>query len=287
MKMPKKPEMQMGSVKLPGFVEDLARDLRERRLLPLVVLLLIAIVTVPIALSDKSSPAEPTSPDSDEVGSASAMQASHLTVSPDAPGLRDYRRRLRDREASDPFSPPPSQASDSSSSSPSGEEAGGEAAAAETSAAPVEESDSASGGTEGVAHLETKYYTHVIDVRIVSLGSAAAGAVGPQSSRNGVDQPEPIVRRDQPVLSKLPGRNNPAVVFMGATSDGKKAVLLVSSRVSSVIGDGTCLLASAAGPCQLLALEPGSPETFVYGAKGQIFKIQLLKIHLVVSGRPR
>jgi hypothetical protein len=37
--------------------------------------------------------------------------------------------------------------------------------------------------------------------------------------------------------------------------------------------------------CQLLAMEPGLPETFVYGGAGKTYKIELLKIHLVESGK--
>ena len=66
---------------------------------------------------------------------------------------------------------------------------------------------------------------------------------------------------------------------MGVTKDGKKALMLVSSNVRRLFGDGVCVVGSET--CQLLALEPGLPETFVYGASERTYRIELLKIHLV------
>jgi hypothetical protein len=82
----------------------------------------------------------------------------------------------------------------------------------------------------------------------------------------------------------LPDRKHPAAIFMGVTSDAEKALLLVSSDVSAVFGDARCVVGSRS--CQLLALEPGLPETFVYGARGKTYRIELLKIHRVVSRHP-
>ena len=51
---------------------------------------------------------------------------------------------------------------------------------------------------------------------------------------------------------------------MGVSKDAKKAVMLVSDKVTGLFGDGVCVVGSEA--CQLIALEPGLPETVVYGA---------------------
>jgi hypothetical protein len=77
----------------------------------------------------------------------------------------------------------------------------------------------------------------------------------------------------------LPSRTTPAVVYMGSTKDAKKALMLVSSDVTSIFGDAKCVIGSKT--CQLLAMEAGVPETFVYGPAGKTFKIELLKVHLV------
>ena len=98
-------------------------------------------------------------------------------------------------------------------------------------------------------------------MRIVGAGSDGGGtasSTGTASAKGGAR-----VRRGLPELTMLPDRKHPAAIFMGVSSDSKKALLLVSSDVRAVFGDARCLVGSRS--CQLLALEPGLPETFVYG----------------------
>jgi hypothetical protein len=81
----------------------------------------------------------------------------------------------------------------------------------------------------------------------------------------------------------LPSRETPALIYMGSSKDGKKALMMVSSNVVAIFGDGKCVLGSDS--CQLLALEPGVPETLIYGGAGKTYKIELLKIHLVTTDK--
>jgi hypothetical protein len=94
---------------------------------------------------------------------------------------------------------------------------------------------------------------------------------------------EATVRHNLPELTMLPSRKTPAVIYMGSSKDGKKALMLVSSDVKAIFGDGKCVLGSQT--CELLALEPGLPETFVYGGAGKTFKIEILKINLVEADK--
>ena len=103
----KRPDLKLPEVKVPGFLGDLFNDLRDRHLLPLVGLLLIAIVVVPFAL--KSSGGS----DSGDRGRRGGGGRSRVAAAGGAPqataftgsvtGLRDYRRRLRNLTAKDPF----------------------------------------------------------------------------------------------------------------------------------------------------------------------------------------
>ena len=83
----------------------------------------------------------------------------------------------------------------------------------------------------------------------------------------------------------LPARKTPAATYMGVSSDGKKALFLISSDVESIFGEGKCLIGSQT--CQLLALEPGLPETFVYGPQERTYRIELLKIDETLTAKPR
>ena len=110
MKMPqlpkRKPKAQSpgsGSasrVQAPAFVQDLYKDMRDRRLIIPAVALLIAIVAVPIALSClpnlRSPPAAPVA-DPDAV----AVEPAVLAVQ--EIGVRDYRKRLSELEQKNPF----------------------------------------------------------------------------------------------------------------------------------------------------------------------------------------
>ena len=59
------PELKMPdlkNVKVPRFVTDLYQDLVDRRLLPLVALILVAIVAVPFLLGGSEEPPAPSTP---------------------------------------------------------------------------------------------------------------------------------------------------------------------------------------------------------------------------------
>jgi len=305
MKDLKRPDLKVPDVKVPGFLRDLFNDLRDRHLLPLVGLLLVAIVVVPFALKssggsesgDSGAGAAASGADSTPAGGASHATAFTGSVT----GLRDYRHRLRNLTAKDPFKQQYTDAaaaagSDAAAAASTGLPAptSGSAASGST-AAPPSSTPSSSGGGGGTGggsggggggstvKVETRYASYEIDVRIVGAGSGGGGtasSTGTASAKGGVR-----VRRGLPELTMLPDRKHPAAIFMGVSSDSKKALLLVSSDVRAVFGDARCIVGSRS--CQLLALEPGLPETFVYGARGKTYRIELLRIHRVVSRHPR
>ena len=97
-------------------------------------------------------------------------------------------------------------------------------------------------------------------------------------------KPHAQVRRNLPELTMLPARATPAAAYIGLTNDGKKALFVVSSDVVSLFGEGACVIGTQS--CQLLGLEPGLPETFVYGPQEKSFRIELLKIGTTLSAKP-
>jgi hypothetical protein len=261
----KGPEIKLPSslsdVKVPGFVKDAYYELDERHLIPLVIVLVVAIIAVPIALSESTEP-NPAAGTSVQTGEQAA--ASSIIVSKSLPGLRDYHKRLDGLRSKDPFK---QQFTDAEEAGASG---GGATVEGET---PITES--AGGGTEessGTPHVthEVKYFSWSIDVRIT-----------PVSTNGKPSNEKPTVRRNLPELTMLPGRDTPAAIFMGPSADRKHALMLVSSNVTGTFGDATCVLGGET--CEMLALEEGVPETFVYGGNQRIFKIELLKIELAES----
>lgn len=91
--MKKGPEWKLPEIKVPDFLLDIYYDLRERHLLPLVAILLVAIVALPILLSASSSSDSAESEEAQATLSTS-VPSSKLIVAKAAPGLRDYRHRL-------------------------------------------------------------------------------------------------------------------------------------------------------------------------------------------------
>jgi hypothetical protein len=273
----KGPKLKLSGIKVPGFLQDVYYDLKDRHLLPIVAILVVAIVAVPIALSQSGS----EDPSAGETGGAGAVQSSAggrsgLLVAKSAPRLREYRRRLDRLQAKDPFKqqygggePVPGSSEGTAGTSLS------ESSSSEPSESPefspsTEPSSPETGGEPTGTHGKLTYFSFAIDVRI-STGSTQQG------------DKQVTVRHNLPELTMLPSRETPAIVYMGSTKDGKKAVMTVSSDVEAIFGDAKCVLGSET--CQLLAMEPDLPETFVYGGGGRTFKIELLKIHLVESDK--
>jgi hypothetical protein len=96
----KMPKLRGGEMKVPPFLSDLYADLRDRRLLPLVALILVAIVAAPVLLA--GDPPEPEPVPAPVVG-GSAPAAQSLTVVKAEPGLRNYKKRLAHRSPTNPF----------------------------------------------------------------------------------------------------------------------------------------------------------------------------------------
>ncbi len=282
MNLPKKgPDLKLSGLKVPDFLLDLYHDLRERHLLPLVVLLLIGIVAAPIALGGSSTPDAPTAGGGAVATPSAVPSGTDLVVAKAAPGLRSYQKRLRRLKAKDPFK---QQFTESESTTAAGAapettaSASSEGSSLPTGAASVPATATPEPATEGSGPTETqtKYATSTIDVRIVPVSQGSDGAAA---------KAQPSVRRGLPELTMLPDRNTPAAVFMGTSADDSKALLLVSSDVNSIFGDGQCVVGSQL--CQLLALEPGLPETFVYGPQNRTYRIEILKIDQIVSDKPQ
>ena len=105
-RLKKGPELKMPELKVPPFLVDLYWDLRDRRLLPLVALVVVAIVAVPFLLGGGSEElAPPAFCGHRDVAAPTreAAEAASLTVVQAKPGLRDYRKRLAGRKPTDPF----------------------------------------------------------------------------------------------------------------------------------------------------------------------------------------
>jgi len=278
LKLPK-----LENVKVPGFLGDLYHDLVDRRLLPLVGLILVAIVAMPFLLGQ---PGEEPAPEASAppANSADSAQASSLTVVEAQPGLRDYHRRLRGRKPTDPFrqqytgSPAGGELpGEASSTSTSG---GGETSSTGGSSTPSEPAPSSppsgnpSSGDDGVAAGELRLFTFAVDVKIVATRTTADGKK---------EKTKPEVREEVIPPAALPNAKSQVVTYMGISPKTRKPLFLVSDDVEAIFGEPKCL--SGSETCQLLEVDLQMPTTFVYGPNGTRYKINVLKVEAVVKGR--
>jgi hypothetical protein len=300
MKKIKGPELKMPELKMPSFISDLYYDLRDRRLLPLVGLVLVAIVAMPFLLSSGSKPKPiPVSPEP----SATGANASELTVVRASPGLRDYRRRFRGRTPTDPFKQPSSEpdlsgaqlgtpgnngfetsevTSTTSTTTSSGttvtkettKSSGGETTTkteTETkSPGGAGEGNQGSGGKQGEG---LTLYTFAIDAKITRTE---------EEPENHKKTTKAQTRTEILPPAPLPGEKEQAVTYMGISPTTQNPLLLVSDSVTSVYGEAKCL--SGESKCQLLEVETGMPMTFVLGEGSVRIKINILKVKPVTTG---
>jgi hypothetical protein len=263
----KKPKLQLKrkpsagakpGVKAPKFAADLYGDLRDRRLLPLVALLIVATIATPFLLA-KDGPEEPVAV---ATGSTLALPASQASfpVAPAAPQLRDYHRRLGHREARNPFEEPPPAPKPSAESESEGSGGG------KTESTPSESPVVKGGGSEAKTKVvvKDKVIGYEIDTR--------AGFVGFVKPRDGIEP-----------TTKLPSPQKPVIVFIGLSKDKKGALFLMSSNVTAYYGKAHCTLDKQA--CQVVELRPGKSATFAYGYGEARYKLALKRIVAVVDAR--
>jgi hypothetical protein len=304
----KRPSLKGPELKPPAFLADLYYDLRDRRLLPLLALVLVAIVAAPFLLGNKSEPVVAPSAAALATEGESIGPTSHLRVVEATPGLRDYRKRLRDRSPTDPFV---QKFTGPAGGGGSGGSGGDATAGAEGSSAPNSFSEEAvsttesstttvevsgeggsssggggggsggSNGTQGTGHVVL--FDYAVDVQTVYSPPVGEGGAQQQPQ-------EPVVKHRVLPQTPLPGKKAPVVTYLGpGRKQGDKAtgrvLLAVSADVTSISGEHRCVTSAGAGAvCQLLEVEPGFPLTFAYGEGGAHFTIKVLSVELVVVG---
>lgn len=269
-RLKKGPELKMPELKVPEVLVDLYWDLRDRHLLPLLALGLVAIVAVPFLLGGGSEkpalkPVTRSIPSPTPAGSQLAVVAAH-------PGLRDYRKRLDHRRPVDPFEQRYTGPDLTGAALGNGEEESSSSTSTSTSTSTTTTGGSKGGGSSGGAPPKGSLtlYTYAADVKIVRSETKPDGSVVHE---------KPVVQHRVVSPAPLPSEKETAVVYMGLDKN-HLPLFVVSDAVSSIFGEAKCL--AGAETCELLEMEPGIPVSFVYGESGKVrFKIVVLKLEPV------
>lgn len=284
------PELKMPELKVPPALADLFYDLHDRRLLPLIALVIVAIVAVPFLLT-KSEPRASVPPVSATTSStgASAARAAKFTVTQVDPGLRVARKRLAKRHAKDPFvqkfthvAVPAAGGGESAATSTTVTEAPSTSASPPEApvGVPIESSPPASapasspptgansGGAAPGPGVVT--YTWAIDVKITKT------VTNPDGTK---EQGKPETRERILPPATLPAKKVQVVAYIGVNPTTEKPLFLISTEVTSVFGEAKCVAGTST--CQLLEMEPKFPETFALGESGVNYKINVLSVKRV------
>ena len=251
------------------FFNDLYGEMRDRRLLPVAAVLLVALIAVPFLLGgggdEGTVPAGAAGSAELRDGPAGARQLEPVVLAA-APELREYEKRLAKLQSRNPFkqqatSPPPGSEEDSGSGGSTA--AAGSTAASDSSsaAAPSDTSGSPTPSTptggSGGGQVESFTITYEINVK--------AGEVGKAKQQKGVE-----------LLDYLPDRNHPVLQFVGVTPNLSKAVFVVSGNATSVGGKGKCV--PNKNSCEFIAMSVGEEHSFQYEPDQKTYKIKLNKI---------
>ncbi len=284
------PELKMADLKVPEPLVDLYWDLRDRHLLPLVVLAIIAIVAVPFLIGGGSKQAPPPHPARLGPPPSPEPAGSKLAVVEAKPGLRDYRKRLRRNKPTDPFKQRYTSPVLAGTKLGSG------------STTPSTTSSTTSGGGSTTTVTQTKHTNGTTTTEVTTEGGPETGGAGSPghltlftfatdikitkttTDADGAKTEEPAVVRHRVIPpAPLPSEKTPLVAYMGITATTRQPYFLLSESVTGVFGDGKCIAGIAR--CELLELEPGIPETFVIGDGHTRYKINVLKVEPVTTGK--
>ena len=276
MKLPelhkRKPKTPSGSsssgFQPPAFLQDLFKDMRDRRLIIPAVALLIAIFAVPVLLSSPSDRAVQVAAPAADPG-AVAVKPAVLAVQ--ETGVRDFQERLDELKRKDPFG---------DRFAPEAPEAVGDL---------LEPEEVLSDSPGGVVEPEPS-------VAEPSGGDTSAGPA-PAEAPGPLEQPEafvlvPRVDVEVGVVDRsrrqtingvksgevLPSKEAPAAMFLGNSDGAQSSEFLVSRDVSKVNGEGDCKPSKE--NCEFLTLRDGE-SAYLRFADGNRYVITVKDIYFV------
>jgi len=286
MKTPLKPDLKIPDLKVPPFASDVYYDLRDRHLLPLVALVVVAIAAVPFLLVGDAGEVQP--PSADGAGQPPiATTEARLTVVQDKPDLRDYRKRLRGRTSVDPFkqrytSLPEEARLKSVDVTSEGGSVDGSSVESVVKTTPGNEGAGSSpgGGGDGGSSSPS--------------GSTGAGEDGLEEGRLygfrpdvrfGVAGSDELKLHQQLPLGSLLPRENPVLLFVGVTENGKRALFNLTPEVSLVRGDGDCV--GGVRNCSILSMRVGQAVNLTTDQPGRSFRLKVERIEFVELPMPQ
>jgi hypothetical protein len=229
------------------FARDLFDEMVERKLWPVALILLVALIAIPVLLSKPASNSTAPLPGAAQTspsvsGASSPLTAFEPVVS--STGTTSESKGLRGR-VKNPFTP---KGIDFAAANKAGsvepvpglgntQVATGDTAVGAGDTAPPGDTKTGTTAPGSTQQGGTVFYTYTAKVRF--------GEEGNTKTRT-LDQ-----------FRALPSADNPVAVFMGVKRDGKTAVFMLSSSTTTT-GDGNC--EPTESECTFLYLKPGDAQ---------------------------
>jgi hypothetical protein len=248
-------------------VRGILRDLVERKLWPIAVLLLVGAVAVPVYLGRSSADDGATPPATNLQADAGKASKAAVKLDEDPAGDDDRPGGVRNpfkqlhvpKKAAAPAPADKAPATDQ----PSGSGGSGGSDGSEPPLAPGGTGGSGDGGSK------PKSPSDPLDVYHLSLRFGRAEASQLKTYHD-------VAR-----LSPLPTADNPFFVYTGVLKDGKTAVFLLSSDATAT-GDGHCRPSPKS--CQTIEVKEGDTEFFDLTVGGSAVQYQLDVVKVFKKG---
>jgi hypothetical protein len=272
---------------LNASLRTIFQDLVERRLWPVALVLVIALIAIPVLLSNPASdtagsPTTPIPPAAPATGSGGSLSAFQPVVNTEGSKSSEIRKSLKGFDSKDPFKVPTlstggGTVDQSAATGVTGGGAGTTTVGSDTSTSlgsgsvpgsGSSDSQGTSGSGESTQSGEVKFYTWTATVR---FGTG--------------DDVDKLDKKRMERFRALPSSENPVVVFMGVTTNGKNAVFLVSAATGTT-GEGDC---EPDDTCTFLYMKAGDTQSFeAVGKDDQVvtYKLKLLETNVEETEAP-
>ncbi len=246
------------------LVQDTWEDLRERRLWPIALLLVLALIAIPFLLTRSAETPLPGEPAA--VAPPVVDERTAVTLDDGGAAASGTGSSLEKFAESDPFTPPAAIAR------------AGKGATAQATIASTSDGGSGGGGGGGDGGSSPP-----------STDRGAPAPVGPPQTRTETAEYEYVAdvtfwngdrRRTVKGLRKLdmlPNQSAPVLIFMGTAGNGGNAVFLVDSTLAAR-GEGKCVPTPA--NCAYVHVGPGAEHLFTT-EEGDAYRLRVEEIRRV------
>jgi hypothetical protein len=267
------------------FFDSVRTDLSDRRLLPIVGLVILALIAsvAYVALGGGSGSATTSAnvtpvvaPSNAGISVSAANATSEKAVAETTDGLSDQRKG----SSRDPFTPLPGSTTTESATTPGTPSTTSSSTSSSSSSSEATDSPSTTGGSGGSTTGGEEAKPKAKQKKTVYHVAVEFGNLAPDPA-TGEPSLTPFVNLK--LFTPLPSAKSPVIVFRGVTAGGKSATFTIIGE-AILSGQGACL--PSALECHAVDLKPGQTEQLEYLPAGSLTSVSYeLKVLSIAHGK--